>query len=204
MTSTCSSSWNRGLLPGEAEALVEAVRAADLGPAGGLDLLVVTRLTAAAPDTGPARELLVGRWPGPDEELEIEGRDGHVPDLWPELSEARAHGRALIGAEPREVISAVPAHRVNSNGKHWLRIWLERTDDERNAVLMVLTACRTWRYALEEEHSSKSAAARWALDRDPSLAAVEAALVARTTASPVRITPYEVERVLLRVLRDVE
>jgi len=55
-----------------------------------------------------------------------------------------------------------------------------------------------------EVHSSKSSAARWALDRDPPLTAVEAALVARVMASPVRITPYEVKSVLLRVLRDVE
>ncbi len=36
----------RGLTSSEADALVGAVRAADLGPAGGVDLLVVTRRTA--------------------------------------------------------------------------------------------------------------------------------------------------------------
>src|SRR3954454_19219434 len=69
----------RGLSSRESEALVEVVRAADLGPAGGLDLLVATRRTAEAPNTGPARELLVGRWPGPGEELEIVGREDPDP-----------------------------------------------------------------------------------------------------------------------------
>ena len=70
-----------GLTSSEADALVGAVRAADLGPAGGVDLLVVTRRTAKTPAEYIGRELLVGRWPGSGEELEVEGHDDHVPDL---------------------------------------------------------------------------------------------------------------------------
>src|SRR4051812_23034245 len=194
----------RGLSSREAEALVEVVRAADLGPAGGLDLLVVTRRTAEAPNTGPARELLVGRWPGPGEEPEIVGREDPDPDLGPGLWEARAKGPAPLGPNPRDVIAVVPADRVNGNGRHWLQTWLGRTDDDKNAELMVLTARRMWRYAVEGEHSSKSAAARWALDRDPSLIAVDAALTARTRSTMAHISPDEVERVLLRVLAEPE
>lgn len=194
----------RGPTSSEADGLVGAVRAADLGPAGGVDLLVVTRRTAETPADHPARELLVGRWPGSGEELEVEGHDDHVPDLWPELSEARANGRSLLGPEPRDVIGEVPHDRVRANGIGWLRTWLERIDDDKNAVHMVLTACRMWTFQLTGEHTSKTFAARCALERDPSLTGVELALSARTTLDAPRIPPREVERVLLRVLRDLE
>jgi hypothetical protein len=193
----------RGLTSSEADALVGAVLSADLGPSAGVDLLVVTRGTAEAPGDHPGRELLVGRGPGSGDELEVEGHDDHVPDLWPELSEARASGRSLRGPEPRDVIGDVPLDRVRANGIGWLRTWLERIDDDKNAVHMVLTACRIWRFQLTAEHMSKAHAARWALDRDPSLIGVELALSAHTTSDDARIAPREVERVLLRVLRDL-
>jgi Domain of unknown function (DUF4111) len=69
---------------------------------------------------------------------------------------------------------------------------------------MVLISCRMWRFEVTGEHVSKTAAARWALERDPSLIAAQQALRARTTSHPVTIAPGEVERVLLRVLRDLE
>ena len=140
----------RALEPSETDALLEAVRAADLGPAGGVDLLVVTRRTAELPADCPGRELLVGRWPDTGEELEVEGRADCVPDLWPELSEARANGRSLLGPEPSRVIREVPRDRVRANGVGWLRTWLELIDDDKNAVHMVLTACRMWRFELPE------------------------------------------------------
>jgi hypothetical protein len=194
----------RGLTSAEAEALVGAVSVADLGPAGGVDLLVVTRRTAEEPADNPGRELLVGRWPGQDDGLEIERRDDQVPDVWPELSEARANGWSLVGPAPREVIAEVPRECVRANGLGWLRTWLERIDDDRNAVLMVLTSCRIWRFGLTGEHASKTDAARWALQRDPELVGVELALAARTTTESPLVAPHEVERVLLRVLRDLE
>jgi hypothetical protein len=194
----------RGLAPSEARALIDAVRTADLGPAGGVDLLVVTRRTALAPADHPGRELMVGCWPGSGGRLEVEGHDDHVPDVWPELSEARARGRSLLGPEPRDVLAEVPVGLVLANGTAWLTTWLDRIDDDRNAVLMVLTACRVWRFGLTGEHTSKTAAALWALDRDPSLIAVELALSVRTTAEERPIPPGDVESVLLRVLGDLE
>jgi hypothetical protein len=189
----------------QADALIEVVQSTDLGPAAGVDLLVVTASAAAATrGEDPGRELLVGRWPGQDEELEVEERDEHVSDLWPELSETRAHGRALTGLEPRNIIGVVPANRVRANSLAHLRRWLGLTDDARNASLMVLSACRMWRFELTGEHVSKTAAASWALERDPSLVGAEQALRARTTSHPVTIAPHHVERVLLRVLRELE
>jgi hypothetical protein len=198
----------RPLTSHDADALIDVVENADLGPAAGIDLLVVTRRAASAgsalSDEDPGRELSVGRWPGPDQELEIEGPDEQVSDNWPEFSEARANGRSLLGPEPRDIIGAVPDDRVRANSLGHLRRWLGLTSDADNAALMVVTACRMWRFELTGEHVSKTAAARWALEVDPSLAGVESALVARTTSRPATIAPAEVERVLLRVLGDLE
>ncbi|WP_244928532.1 aminoglycoside adenylyltransferase domain-containing protein [Nocardioides sp. W7] len=195
---------DRALTSGQVDGLVSAVDRADLGPAGGVDLLVVTRQAAATPGEHPDRELMVGRWPGSDDQLEVAGREKQVSDLWPELSEIRANGRALMGPGPGEVIGEVPGHRVRANSVGWLRTWLKLTDDDKNAVHMVLTACRMWRFELTGEHTSKTAAARWALGREPSLTAVDLALLARATSHPRPIAPHDVEDVLRRVLRDLD
>ena len=189
------------LTESEAEALVAVVRDADPGPARGIDLLVVTRASAALPEA--SLELQVGRGHG-STELEVGRRDADVPDLWAELSMARADGRALQGAEPREVIGDVPSAAVRVRGVHWLTRWLDLTDDEKNASFMVLTACRIWRFVAEGEHSSKSAAARWALERDPTLVAVEQALARRLGTAHRSPDPHDVRRVLETVLHQVE
>lgn len=195
----------RALSADEAAGLIRAVESAALGPAAGIDLLVVTRHAAAVTSAqDPARELLVGRWPGPGDEMEIEGPEEGVSDNWPELSEVRTKGRSIIGPEPHEVIGHVPPDRVRANSLVHLRRWLGLTDDARNAVFMVVTACRMWRFEMVGDHMSKTAAARWALETDPSLSAVQSALSALTTSQDVRIAPSEVESVLLRVLRDFE
>lgn len=186
----------------ETEALVAVVRDADPRPADGIDLTVVTQESAAVPAERPCLELHVGRY-GPSAELDVEGRDVHVPDLWPELSMARADGRALAGADPREIIGAVPPHLVRDRGVYWLTVWLGRTDDDKNASLMVLTACRIWRFSAEGEHASKSSAARWALDRDASLVAVEQALAQRSGGRATTFGADDVRRVLETVLRKV-
>jgi hypothetical protein len=108
---------DRGLTGLEIDALVSAVGDAGLGPANGIDLLVVTRAAAAFPGDGPSRELQVGRH-GPGDELEVEGRADRVFDLWPELSMARATGRALSGPDPHEIIAEVPVDTVHASGMH--------------------------------------------------------------------------------------
>ena len=189
------------LTESEAEALVAVVREADPGPAGGIDLLVVTRASAAVPEA--CLELQVGRGHG-SSELEVERRNAGVPDLWAELSMARADGRALRGAEPREVIGEVPRAALRDRGVHWLTRWLDLTDDEKNAPFMVLTACRIWRFVAEGRHASKSAAARWALERDPTLVAVEQARSQRLGTAHGPLDPDDVRRVLETVLHQVE
>jgi hypothetical protein len=125
------------------------------------------------------------------------------PDLVHELSIARAHGRSLVGRAPEAVIGPVTGERVIEVGDRQLAAWERLTDDADHAELMVLTACRIWRFAVERVHGSKAAAARWALERDPSLGAVEDALRQRTVDPAVPIGSEGVGRVLAHVRREL-
>ena len=171
-----------GLTDAQCAALERLVRGAALGGATGLDLVVVTAAVAAAPTRAPAVELQVGRHDhtpagaGPagvgPAGLEVGRRVAADPDLPTELSMARAGGRALRGAAPRDVLAPVPAGWIVDRGRHWLLTWRTLTDDAGNGVFMAFTACRIWRFAVEHTYCSKAEAARWVLDRDPGLAAV--------------------------------
>jgi hypothetical protein len=163
-----------GLTDAQAAALQDLVRHADPGAAAGIDLQVVTAAVAAAPTPAPALELHIGRYG--DAPLEVERRVPEYPDLLAELSMARADGRALRGAAPHQVLGPVPPDWVVERGRYWLRTWQSRTGDAEHAAFMVLTACRMWRFAVEGGHSPKLEAARWALDRRPSLVAIRQAI----------------------------
>ncbi len=165
-----------GLTDAQAASVERLVRRADLGSAAGLDVHVVTTQVAGAPTREPALELHVGRYDGPPVDIEVERRVAAAPDLPAEVSMARADGRALRGAAPRELIAPVPAEWVVDRGRHWLLTWRSLTDDAENAAFMVLTACRIWRFAAEHVHCAKARAAEWALGRDPRLTAVRQAL----------------------------
>jgi hypothetical protein len=139
-----------------------------------VDVRGVTREVAARPPEPPPMELYVRL--DPSAEPEIVSRDPGEPDLIVELSLCRERGRALYGAAPREVIGDLPVSSVLRVGDAQLARWQALTDDARHAALMVLTACRVWRFSEERVDCSKTAAATWALDRDPSLEAIRAAL----------------------------
>jgi GrpB-like predicted nucleotidyltransferase (UPF0157 family) len=162
--------------PGRSEVddLVRGVIAAHAGVACRLDLRVVTR-----------EELCVALDPG--------AQPGE-PDLVIEPV-CRARGRALLGAEPSELIGEIPDRWVLRHGDAQLARWQALTDDARHAVLMVLTACRIWRFSEERTYCSKPQAGAWALARDPSLHAVRAAPRQRQ-GDPARIAPADVGRVL--------
>jgi aminoglycoside adenylyltransferase-like protein len=68
------------------------------------------------------------------------------------------------------------------------------------ADLMVLTACRVWRFTEQGRHSSKTAAGEWALRRDLTLQVVGDALRRRHGDPAARIDPAQVAR-LLAVVR---
>ena len=165
-----------GLADAQAAALERLVREADAGSAAGIDVHVVTSEVAGAPTRAPALDLRIGRYDGPSVEFEVERRVTASPDLLAELSMARADGRALRGAAPREVIAPVPADWIVDRGRHWLLAWRSLTDDAENAAFMVLTACRIWRFTVDNVHCAKAQAANWALDRDPSLTAIRQAI----------------------------
>jgi hypothetical protein len=94
-------------------------------------------------------------------------------DLVAELSMVRAVGRSLVGPDPTAVVAAMPAEWVVAYGAEVLERWQQLTDDAEHAALMVLTACRIWRFAVERVHCSKTEAAHWALLQEPALPAVE-------------------------------
>ena len=165
-----------GLTDAQAAALERVVRQADAGSAAGIDLHVVTSEVAGAPTRAPALELHVGRYDRTSVEFEVERRVAACPDLLAELSMARADGRALSGPAPHEVIAHVPADWVVDRGRRWLLTWRSLTGDAENAAFMVLTACRIWRFAVENVHCSKAQAAEWALARRPRLTAIRQAL----------------------------
>lgn len=167
---------DHGLADTQAAAVERLVRLADVGGAAGIDLDVVTAEVAGAPNRAPALDLHLSRDDRPPVEIEVQRRVAGAPDLLAELSMARAHGRALAGAAPHEVIGPVPAGWIVERGRYWLMTWRSRTDDARHAAFMVLTACRIWRFAVEGVHCPKAQAARWALDRDASLLVVRQAL----------------------------
>jgi predicted nucleotidyltransferase len=165
-----------------------------------VDLRVVTRPTAGSPGRSPILEAGIELRPGRKVQVR---RSVEEPDLLVELSIARAHGRTLVGAAPESVIGPVPREWLIEVGDRQLAAWQGLTDDAAHAELMVLTACRIWRFAVEGTHSSKGAAADWALARDPSLTAVEEALRRRTVDPAVTIDPDGVAHALAVVRRQL-
>jgi hypothetical protein len=187
----------RPLSAEERRALVELVeRKADT--TGGIDLGVVTRAEAEAPERTPSVELYIGIHGGRREFLE----HAPEPDLLIELAIVRALGRSLSGPEPAAVIGPVPDEWVLAHGDDVLARWEGLTDDAENADLMVLTACRIWHFAVEGRHRSKRQAALWVLAQGPN-DAVAAALRRRYSGEEAVIEPDEIAEVLARARREV-
>jgi predicted nucleotidyltransferase len=193
---------NGGLADAQIAALERLIRQADVGSAAGLDVHVVTAEVAAAPTRAPALELHVGRYDGASIEFEVERRVAASPDLPVELSMARADGRALRGVAPQEAIAPVPPEWIVDRGRHWMSTWRSHTDDAENAAFMVLTACRIWRFAVENLHSSKVQAGEWALGRDPSLTAVRQAVRQYEHDPASMIEEHDIADVLDIVLQE--
>jgi predicted nucleotidyltransferase len=168
---------------------------------GRVDLRVVTRAVASAPTRAPPMEAYLSLRPG--EPSALEARVAAEPDLVVEFAMVRAHGRALVGVDPRSVVGPVPDEWVVEVGDRQLAAWERLTDDAAHAELMVLTTCRIWRFSVEGVFSSKADAGRWALARDPSLTAVEQAL--RQCASDRRATIDEggIRRLIARVRQEI-
>jgi predicted nucleotidyltransferase len=189
----------RPLIDDELAALAEVVLARR-GKAAGIDVRVVTRAVAGEPES-PAMELYIGVHH--DHEPELLRRIDGERDLVAELSMVRADGRSLVGPDPKAVVAAMPAEWVVAYGDEMLERWQQLTDDAEHAALMVLTACRIWRFAVEGVHCSKTEAARWALLQEPALPAVEPALGRRIGDTNVQIAPADIAALLARVRREL-
>jgi hypothetical protein len=161
---------------------------------------VVTRATAASPPPLPVLEAAFEVRPGKDTEVT---RRVAEPDLIAEFSIARAHGRRIVGAAPEAVIGTVPVEWLRDVGDRQLALWQRLTDDADHGELMVLTACRIWRFSAEGVHCSKAAAGCWALHRDPSLRAVEDALRQRTLDPAAPIGEEGIRRLLALVRQEL-
>jgi hypothetical protein len=187
---------DQALSDSELDSLTSAVAAERARAPAPVDLRFVTRSIAAAPPETPPLELYIRLKAARPPALELRRRE---PDLIVELSICRQHGRALSGEAPRELIGSVRPEWVLRAGDAQLARWQWLTEDAPYAALMVLTACRVWRFGEEQIHCSKSAAGRWALGRDRSLHAVRDAL-RRRNGEPVAIEPAEIAR-LLKLVR---
>jgi predicted nucleotidyltransferase len=160
------------------------------------------RPTAAQPVRVPPLEAAVVLRPGKD--LEFEPHVTDEPDVAVELSIARAHGRNIVGLRPDAAIGPVPAEWVLDIGDRQLAAWQRLTNDAPHAELMVLSACRIWRFGIEELHCSKAAAAHWALAREPSLTVVEDALRQRTVDPARVIEANRIAHLLALVRRELK
>jgi predicted nucleotidyltransferase len=187
---------DHALSDSEIDSLTRAVTAERAQAPGPVDLRFVTRAVARRPPEPPPLELYIRLKASAPPAVEVRCPE---PDLVVELSICRQHGHALHGAQPEELIGALHPERVISVGDAQLARWQSLTDDAPYAALMVLTACRIWRFSQERNHCSKSAAGTWALTRDPSLDAVRDALRQRT-GDPVAVNPAEIAR-LLEIVR---
>jgi nucleotidyltransferase-like protein/aminoglycoside adenylyltransferase-like protein len=190
----------RPLTDDELAALAELVLARR-GKAAGIDLRVVTKAAAGEPTESPAMELYIGVHH--DHEPEQLRRIVGERDLVAELSMVRAVGRSLVGPDPTAVVAAMPAEWVVAYGDELLERWQQLTDDAEHAALMVLTACRIWRFAVEGVHCSKTEAARWALLQGPALPAVEAALRRRIGDTNGQIAPADIAALLAGVRAEL-
>ena len=197
---------DRSLSDSEIESLTRAVTAERAHAPARVDLRFVTRDVAAMPSEAPPLERYIELKVAASPEVETRRRE---PDLVVELSICRQHGRALLGATPRQLIGEVPFEWLLSVGDAQLARWQSLTDDAPHAALMALTACRIWRFNEERIHCSKSAAGSWALARDPSLHAIRDALHQRA-GDRVRVEPAEIARLLeivrarVAISKDVE
>lgn len=182
----------------EIDALWKAIESVHADAPSRVDLRVVTREVAFSPTPAPSMEVSLAF--GPDRPLTFEKHVAGEPDLVIEFSMVRAHGRSLVGADPSALIGSVPDEWVVAVGDQQLAAWQRLTDDATHAALMVLTACRIWRFSADGCHSSKSEAGRWALARDSSLTAVAEALRQRGGDSEATIGEAGIRR-LISVVR---
>jgi hypothetical protein len=166
-----------------------------------VDYRVVTSAAAVQPVRMPTLDFYVGVHPDLRMGVEIVHGPAGEPDLLFEFAICREEGRSLVGPAATELIGAVPNQWLLDVGDAYLKRWQEIDYDERDAELMVLTACRLWYRYAEGSHCTKSAAATWVMGRAPELRAPQRALERRTNDPNVDISEADVRTLLAEVRR---
>jgi streptomycin 3"-adenylyltransferase len=140
-------------------ALVDSVSEAAMPcPGVGLEMSVVTVLSARTPSSAPRFELHIAT----EEAAVIDGLDHDGdPDLVPHFAMARARGVALLGPSPDHVFAPVDRALLLRSFADDLRWGL----DHRRAGYSVLNACRALRFAIDGGLYSKLEGGEWALDQ---------------------------------------
>lgn len=188
------------LTAGQRTSLIRALDA--IAPATGrrFDLEVVTAESASRATRQPTVELYYGVHGGSPEIVTAD----HLPSLVVEYSAMRSAADVLVGPSPATLIAEQPTEWIDERGLELLDRWSRLTRDAAHAGLMVLIACQIWRWAVERRHASKDEAGGWALERDPTLTAVEAALAERRGDGSRSIPPGDATRVLDAARRAVK
>lgn len=183
------------LTPDEQDDLATRLSADALScPAIGLELSVVTRAVAAAPDARPAFELHVTTAAQDRKVVDGHGRPGDL-DLVLHFAVCHALGYPPFAEVPAALVLRQVADELT---------WASRHAPDEYAVL---NACRALRYAEESALVSKVDGGRWALDRVPAAdrPVVEAALARQTGAdSEAPLDADDVRAFVRRLQRQVE
>ena len=147
-------------------------------------------------------ELYVGRHRDVPGEIEVDRGPCVEVDLLFEFSICLQHGVAQLGPPPRELLGPVPLEWMLEVGDSYLERWQQIEFEPEHAELMVFTACRLWRLHDEGTHSSKSDAAAWVSEHDPTLVAPSVALDRRRLTSDQPLPRADV-MILLATVRHV-
>jgi hypothetical protein len=168
-------------------------------PARGLELVVYTAEAVGSPSTEAAFELNLNT--GAQMPLRVDFEPDPTETHWFPIDRSilAQHGVALFGPPAADIFAPLPKGDV-------IPLLLESLRRRETAGArgddVVLNACRSWRYAVEETWSSKPAAGEWALSMHSDLSAVRAALQARTTGAALE--PQDVERFVASVTENME
>ena len=164
-----------------------------------VDYRVVTADVALYPPRLPALDFSVGMHPGVPFGVEVEHAPIREPDLLFEFAICRVEGRSLVGPAPTQLVGPVPNDWLLDVDDAYLQRWQEIEYDDRDAELMVLTACRLWYRNAEGRHCTKSEAAIWVTRQAPDLLAPRSALERRTTDEHHPISETDVMKLLAQV-----
>ena len=159
--------------------LVDAAAAAGRAAGTNVDLNLVTREAAVRVNRNPLLELGISVRRDRTPESFVGTRRDIEPDLLNEFSICRQESEAIIGPAAAELLFDVPPLWVTAVGIGQMERWQGLHFEPRYADLMVLTACRIWRFATDGVHVSKTAAALWAHQRRPDLDVLQVALARR-------------------------